>query len=50
LGPQYYESSLFEILHQLKADNFKLVSIQQKEQVWASLMAFLAREKTRAAA
>lgn len=46
-GPQYYENSLFELFRHLRADNFKLVSIQHKEQVWAALMAFLAREKTR---
>lgn len=42
LDPQHYENSLFELFRHLKADNFKLVSIQQREEVWAALMAFLA--------
>jgi uncharacterized sporulation protein YeaH/YhbH (DUF444 family) len=50
LGPHYYESSMLEIFRQLQADNFKLVWIGQKEDIWPSLMAFLAREKLRATA
>ncbi len=50
LGSHYYESSMLEVFRQLNADNFKLVSIERKEHIWPSFMAFLAREKPRATA
>ena len=48
-GFHYYESSMLEVFRHLNAANFKLVSIESKEHVWSSLMAFLAREQPRAA-
>jgi sporulation protein YhbH len=49
-GSHYYESSMLEVFRQLNADNVKLVSIERKEHIWPSFAAFLARERTRAAA
>jgi uncharacterized protein len=49
LGSHYYESSMLEVFRQLNADNFKLVSIEQKEHMWPSFAAFLAKERPRAA-
>ena len=49
-GSHYYESSMLEVFRQLNADNFKLVSIEQKEHIWPSFVAFLAKERPRAAA
>ncbi len=49
-GSHYYESSMIEVFRQLNADNFKLVSIEQKEHIWPSFVAFLAKERPRAAA
>jgi len=48
-GSHYYESSMLEIFRRLDADNFKLVTIEQKEHIWPSFMAFLAKERPRAA-
>src|SRR5215471_18836691 len=49
LGSHYYESSMLEIFRRLEADNFKLVLIERKEDIWPSFMAFLAKERPRAA-
>jgi uncharacterized sporulation protein YeaH/YhbH (DUF444 family) len=48
-GSRYYESSMLEIFRRLDADNFKLVTIEQKEHIWPSFMALLAKERPRAA-
>ena len=48
-GSHYYESSMLEIFRRLEADNFKLVLIERKEDIWPSFMAFLAKERPRAA-
>jgi hypothetical protein len=50
LGSHYYESSMIEVFRQLNTANFKFVSIERKEDIWPSFMAFLAREKSRAVA
>jgi len=50
LGSHYYESSMVEVFRQVDAENFKFVSIERKEHIWPSFMAFLAREKPRTAA
>ena len=41
-----YETSMLTIFRDIQADNFKAVPIANKESVWPSFAAFLAREKT----
>jgi len=47
LGTRYYESSMLNIFRQIRAENFQMVLIERKEDVWSSFKAFLAKDRDR---
>lgn len=45
LGSRYYESSMLQVFRRLEANNFQMVLIERKEDVWSSFKAFLAKDR-----
>jgi uncharacterized protein len=49
-GLRAYESSMLSVFQRLDADNFETVLIEDKEDIWPSFRAFLARDRGRESA
>lgn len=47
LGSGYYGSSMIEFFNKIKAPNFQTVKLQQKEDIWPSLKAFLDKDRAK---
>ncbi len=45
LGSRYYESSMLNVFRRLDAENFQMVLIERKEDVWSSFKAFLSKDR-----
>lgn len=45
-GSAYYSGSMLEIFSQIKAENFQMVVIERKEDLWASFKAFLTKDRS----
>lgn len=45
-GSAYYSGSMLEVFGQLKADNFQMVVIERKEDLWPSFKSFLTRDQS----
>jgi hypothetical protein len=44
-GSAYYSGSMLEVFGQVKADNFHMLVIEKKEDLWPAFKAFLTRDK-----
>ena len=44
-GSAYYSGSMLEVFGQIKAENFQMVVIERKEDLWASFKAFLTKDR-----
>jgi hypothetical protein len=44
-GSAYYSGSMLEIFGQIKAENFQMLVIEKKEDLWPSFKSFLTRDK-----
>jgi len=47
LGSGYYGSSMIQFFSQLDRDNFQIVQIQRKEDIWPSFKSFLVKDRLR---
>lgn len=45
-GSAYYSGSMLEVFGQIKRDNFQMVVIEKKEDLWPGFKSFLARDKS----
>lgn len=45
-GSAYYSGSMIEVFNQIKAENFHMISIEKKEDLWPAFKAFLTRDKS----
>ncbi len=45
-GSAYYSGSMLEVFGQIKHDNFQMVVIERKEDLWPSFKSFLTKDKT----
>ncbi len=45
-GSAYYSGSMLEVFNQIKAENFQMVIIERKEDLWASFKAFLTKDRS----
>ncbi len=45
LGSRYYESSMLNVFRRLDAENFQMVLIERKEDVWNSFKSFLSKDR-----
>lgn len=46
-GSAYYSGSMLEVFSQIKHDNFHMIVIEKKEDLWPGFKAFLTRDRTR---
>jgi uncharacterized sporulation protein YeaH/YhbH (DUF444 family) len=46
-GSAYYSGSMLEVLGQVKADNFQMVTIERKEDLWPAFRTVLTKDRTR---
>ncbi len=49
-GSAYYSGSMLEVFSQIKRDNFFMVVIEKKEDLWPAFKSFLTKDKTSAVA
>ncbi len=47
-GSAYYSGSMLEVFNQVKNDNFQMVVIEKKEDLWPCFKSFLSKDKTHA--
>jgi uncharacterized protein len=47
-GSAYYSGSMLDVFGQIKADNFEMIVIEKKEDLWAGFKSFLTRDKSKA--
>ena len=45
-GSAYYSGSMLEVFRQVKHDNFHMLVIEKKEDLWSAFKSFLTRDKT----
>jgi sporulation protein YhbH len=45
-GSAYYSGSMLEVFSQIKAENFHMLVIEKKEDLWTAFKAFLTRDKS----
>jgi len=45
-GSSYYSGSMIEVFQQIKEENFKIVMIEKKEDLWDGFKSFLSKDKT----
>lgn len=45
-GSAYYSGSMVEVFQQIDADNFQIVVIEKKEDLWSGFKGFLTRDRT----
>ncbi len=45
-GSAYYSGSMLEVFNQISAENFQMVIIERKEDLWASFKAFLTKDRS----
>ncbi|MCB0309955.1 MAG: sporulation protein YhbH [Bdellovibrionales bacterium] len=48
-GSAYYSGSMLEVFNQVKRDNFQMVVIERKEDLWPSFKSFLSKDRDEAA-
>ncbi|RIL00830.1 MAG: sporulation protein YhbH [Proteobacteria bacterium] len=47
-GSAYYSGSMLEVFSQIKSDNFQMVVIEKKEDLWPAFKSFLTKDKSAA--